>query len=105
MAFQRKRIIKAPATAATHVLRSKNSSIYPCAQIEELVDRVAETKRRGEEAAEERPGDSENRREDDSDALAAGHDRFRDHPGEKSEHDPGDDAHAVGLSRSTTVVF
>src|SRR5918999_2322805 len=71
----------------------------PGAEIEELVDRIAETECLGEETPEQCADDAEHGRQDEADAFPAGHDRLRDHAREKPEDDPGDDRHlAVAIA-------
>ena len=57
----------------------------PRAEVEELVDRIAEAQGRCEEASEQRAPDPQQHRHDDSDALVPRDEPLRDHPGEKSK--------------------
>jgi 3',5'-cyclic AMP phosphodiesterase CpdA len=65
----------------------------PRADVEELVHRVGIEEHAGEEAADDRSGDPDQRGDDDSAGVVAGQDRLRDRAREQPEDDERDDAH------------
>src|SRR5215203_7517370 len=94
----------APATPATDhgpVQEQKDDRAddrpEPGAEIEELVDRVTEAERLGDQAADESPCNADQGSNDEAARIVAGKKRLCDQPSEKSKDDPTDDAHTPPL--------
>jgi predicted MPP superfamily phosphohydrolase len=65
----------------------------PGADVEELVERIGVEDRPGEEPAEQRAGDADDRGDDDPARVGARQDRLREGAGEQPEDDERDDSH------------
>src|SRR5215207_5044401 len=64
----------------------------PGPDVEELIE-IADVQCTREEAADERAGDTNQRRHDDAARVVAGQDELRYGAGKQAEQDPTDDAH------------
>src|SRR5215211_1801745 len=66
----------------------------PRADVEELVDRIAEAERLGDETPKDRPDDADDRRDDDPTGVVTRQEELGDDACKQAQHDPPDDSHA-----------